>query len=148
MAFAYVADTGIIHRTVAKGRAKVGPVRCHQNPNGYLYLKHNYKNVLYHRLAWFIHNGVWPDRVDHINGIKTDNRLVNLRDVSPAMNSQNMALSKRNKSGMQGIRRVSVNRWRADKSSTVLGHFACLGQAIKARQAAVADYHPNHGRRI
>ena len=42
-----------------------------------------------HRLIWLYVYGSWPENtIDHINGIKTDNRLENLRDVTQAVNIQ------------------------------------------------------------
>jgi hypothetical protein len=42
------------------------------------------------RLAWFITHGEWPqNEIDHINRVRDDNRLVNLRDVTPTENSNN-----------------------------------------------------------
>lgn len=60
-----------------------------------------------HRLALFYVNGAWPDGdVDHINGIRSDNRLENLR---PATRSQNLHNPNRKKnssntSGFPGVR--------------------------------------------
>jgi hypothetical protein len=48
------------------------------------------KNIKLHRLAWFFIYRVWPDmQLDHINGIRTDNRIVNLRLVTQEQNSAN-----------------------------------------------------------
>ena len=42
-------------------------------------------------MAWFLTYGRWPQNtIDHINRVKTDNRLLNLRDVSQEANSRNM----------------------------------------------------------
>ena len=46
--------------------------------------------LLVHRVVWFLHKGYWPDTIDHINGVRTDNRIENLRDVSQAQNSTNV----------------------------------------------------------
>lgn len=43
-----------------------------------------------HRLAWLYVHGAWPTHViDHINGVRTDNRIANLRDVPHTVNKQN-----------------------------------------------------------
>jgi hypothetical protein len=34
-------------------------------------------------------HGRWPVQIDHINGVKTDNRCINLREASPRTNSEN-----------------------------------------------------------
>lgn len=50
-----------------------------------------------HRLAWLITNRCWPSgQIDHINRIKTDNRIINLRDVSPGLNKQNQVKAQAN----------------------------------------------------
>lgn len=50
--------------------------------------------------------------VDHINGVRSDNSINNLRVVSSSGNRKNTAKSKRNKSGFCGIRyRSDKNAW-------------------------------------
>jgi hypothetical protein len=45
-----------------------------------------------HRLAWFYVHGVWPTHtIDHINRVRTDNRIANLRDVTMRENNLNKA---------------------------------------------------------
>lgn len=44
-----------------------------------------------HRLAWLWIHGEWPDTIDHINGVRTDNRLENLRNVTVTTNNSNIA---------------------------------------------------------
>lgn len=61
-----------------------------------------------HRLAWLYVYGEWPKKhIDHINGIRDDNRICNLRDVSCAENAQNIRQpSKNNKAGHLGVQKV------------------------------------------
>jgi hypothetical protein len=45
-----------------------------------------------HRVVWAIHHGRWPEmHIDHINRVRNDNRIENLRDVTPAENNRNAA---------------------------------------------------------
>jgi hypothetical protein len=43
-----------------------------------------------HHIVWAIYYGRWPTKhIDHINRIRDDNRIENLREVTPAENAQN-----------------------------------------------------------
>lgn len=58
--------------------------------NGYLKIKVGGKRLSAHRIAWLFVTGEWPsDMIDHINGVRSDNRFSNLRDASRAVNQQN-----------------------------------------------------------
>lgn len=48
------------------------------------------RRYLAHRLAFFYVNGRWPkEEIDHINGIRGDNRIYNLREASRKENARN-----------------------------------------------------------
>lgn len=110
---------------------------------------------LAHRVAWALHYGTWPDGwMDHINGIRTDNRILNLRVVDPSENSRNSALSSLNKTGVPGVfYGARTNRWKAyinvNRRRVELGSHSTLESAVSARRAAEREFgfHPNHGRR-
>ena len=128
---------------------------CSTRPNGagYLELSIRGKKFLQHRVAWFIMTGTWPVEVDHINGVTTDNRAVNLRSVSHQSNQRNMKLFRSNTSGHTGVRWNKINnKWRAvivvDAKEINLGSFLKLDDAIKARKLAEQKFgfHENHGR--
>jgi hypothetical protein len=122
--------------------------------NGYLYGKIAGQKHYAHRIAWLLANGEWPSGdIDHINGDRTDNRALNLRDVPHALNQRNMKRSKANSSGFTGVVFVkSRNLWQASVKvggrNIYLGRFVQLEDAALARRAAEAAYgfHPNHGR--
>lgn len=105
-----------------------------------------------HRVIWAIVHGKWPKFIDHINGDRTDNRLVNLREVTKAENAQNQ---KRRSDNTSGVLVVSWSRehgkWRARIQNGPrrmdLGLFDDLADAAAACKKAMADlgYGPNHG---
>lgn len=68
-----------------------------------------------HRLAWFYVTGKWPDsEIDHINGIKDDNRLCNLRLSGKNGNRQNVGITLNNTSGEKGVSFTKIfKKWRA-----------------------------------
>lgn len=70
--------------------------------------------ILAHRLAWLYVHGNWPSQyIDHINGIRTDNRLVNLRNASHAQNHQNRRKAANgSRSGFLGVA-FAQGRWAA-----------------------------------
>lgn len=106
-----------------------------------------------HQVAWALHYGEWPHGpIDHINGVRDDNRIENLRIVTPSENSRNRKQSKRNKTGATGVVEFKPGRWRAyigtDAGNIHLGVFYSMDEAVGARKLAEIQhgYHPNHGR--
>lgn len=73
-----------------------------------------------HRLAWLYENGRWPERnIDHINGIKDDDRIENLRDVPESTNIQNQTRPHANgSSGFLGVSKYG-KKWRAEINKKV-----------------------------
>lgn len=72
--------------------------------SGYIRIKVNYVTYLAHRLAWYYIHGNWPTQfIDHINGIGTDNRIINLREATETQNKYNTRLARKNKCGYRGV---------------------------------------------
>ena len=152
--FSYDHDTGIISRLVPKAAGKVGPVGIKPTVNGYIHVSCKGQKVLQHRLAWLLMTGAWPtDEIDHINGIKTDNRWENLRSVSSRGNKLNRQRQQNNKSGVNGVHwHKPANKWRAvisiNRKPIYIGIFDDIRDAEAARKRAEEKYgfHKNHGR--
>lgn len=104
-----------------------------------------------HRVVWFMTHGEWPSHeVDHINGIRTDNRPENLRNVTRLMNSQNVGAAHVTNSttGLLGTHYHASNgkNFRAqiwvNGKNRHIGYFETAMQAHQAYLEAKAALHP------
>jgi hypothetical protein len=99
-----------------------------------------------HRVAWFLYYGVWPkDQIDHINNIRTDNRVVNLREASQKENNGNMKKRRNCSSNYKGIYwDNSCNKWictiTIDYSRKYLGSYHNEEEAALAYNKAALEY--------
>lgn len=119
------------------------------NNKGYLRTGIKRKEYMIHRLAWLYVYGVMPkNQIDHINGVRSDNRICNLRESTNAENQQNQRKPKsNNQSGFLGVlmckrdgnfkARIGIN-----------GEYKWLGifnTAIEAHEAYLEEKRKLHG---
>jgi hypothetical protein len=120
---------------------------------GYLKLKVDGKVYFAHRVAWYLTYDKLPKgEIDHINHIKTDNRICNLRDVSHSENMRNQSIAKNNKSGTLGVfwskkDKMWVSKITINSNRIYLGAYKDKELAIFIRKEAesVYKFHNNHG---
>lgn len=149
--FRYDEASGQLFWRVNRGRtAKAGQVAGHVDS------KHRYRVIRFlgrltmaHRIAWLYVHGVWPSGdIDHINGVRDDNRIENLRDVSRSANLQNQRqASRNNKCGMLGVSLHKetgkfVAQIMAGRKQKYLGLFDTAEEAHAAYLRAKAELHP------
>lgn len=109
-----------------------------------------------HRIIWLYVYGKWPSgEIDHINHIRNDNRIENLRVVSNKDNLKNKSLPKSNKSGIMGVHWLRRDkRWKVaikiDGKTKYLGLYQKKEDAAKARKETEIKYgfHKNHGKSL
>lgn len=126
----------------ARGHVKAGKrAGSLHRSSGYRMLKINGRRYSEHRLAWFYVHGQWPaGDLDHVDGARANNRIVNLREASRSQNIFNSKLV-RSSSGVRGVTwNKRERRWKAnlkkDQQVIHLGTFETLPDAIAARAEA------------
>ena len=143
--FSYDPDTGILTwKDPSKfSNRKAGTAAGYKAHNGYMQLKVDYRLYLAHRLVWLYVHGEWPvNDIDHINGVRDDNRVANLRDVSRQVNLQNQRKAShgpiRNPSNT-GLLGTYFNKRRrsfiAHISNPITGKYEYLGGYATAEEA-------------
>jgi hypothetical protein len=137
----YSPETGLFKWKIAHSRrVHVGDVAGSTSIKGYILIGVDGFVYRAHRLVWLYVHGEFPKHyIDHINGIKTDNRIENLRDVSSKINNENQKYApSHNKScGVLGVsREKNHRRWRAvitiDKKQVHIGYFDTIEEAEAA----------------
>jgi len=149
----YNQDTGEFTWRVNRGGNRSGTVAGSMNGSGYILIQIDGKSYKAHRLAWLYEHGAWPPAdMDHINHIRTDNRLDNLRPVTRSENMRNASKYSHNSSGVTGVHwHKDCKKWRAfisvDGKQLHLRLFDCSFDALVTRLLAEQKYgyHKNHG---
>ena len=89
-----------INRT---GKAKQGTKAGCLLGKGYRSCKIQGQQFLVHRIIFLYHHGYLPKFIDHINGVKDDNRVENLREATLSQNNSNSKIRSNNTSGIKGV---------------------------------------------
>ncbi|MPX15391.1 HNH endonuclease signature motif containing protein [Moraxella catarrhalis] len=124
-----------------------------KNSAGYRVISLFGKRYLEHRLAWFYVHGEMPKHeIDHINQIRDDNRISNLRQVTRSENQRNKTRkdSRVDEIGIWWCRRrkryiaeITLNGKKVYQKS-----FKDIDEAIQQRKAKALElgFHENHGK--
>lgn len=143
----YDPETGIFTSLISRGSIKPGDVINGCKSHGYLVTRID--DVLYrlHRLAWLYMYGEWPKGdTDHLNMIRDDNRIINLREATRSENMRNSIGRSNNLSGVKGVSFDKArNKWQAhisvNKTHIALGRFDTKERAANAYKNAAKNLH-------
>lgn len=98
------------------GKSRIrGAAAGYVNGDGYIVVETGGKAVAAHRIVWLMHHGVWPQgEIDHLNGVRNDNKIENLRDVERLTNTENRrSASRHSRSGWLGVEQLKSGQFRA-----------------------------------
>lgn len=137
----YDRNTGVFKWKINRTVRKSGDVAGFLTMYGYVSIGLDGFVVMAHRLAWIYVHGTAPvGSIDHINGNRKDNRIVNLRDVTHCVNTQNVRkVRSNNTSGLLGVSSSASKSkpWKA--SITVNGKTRYIG-IYKTKEDAHSAY--------
>jgi hypothetical protein len=114
------------------------------NSDGRKSISVNKKRYLSSRIIFLHQKGYLPNMIDHVNGIKTDNRIENLRSATSFTNNQNAKVRKDNNSGVKGVS-LKNGKWyvqlKVNGVKKSFGYFKDLELADLVAQEARNKYH-------
>lgn len=127
------------------------PTGAATSSGGYMQLYIMKKRYSSHRVVWKMMTGDDPkELIDHINGIRHDNRWANLREANRVGNNQNARINF-GQSGHRGVVRYIHSdrpwggKWKARISTPEgrihLGIFDTIGEASAAYEAYAKELH-------
>lgn len=155
--FKYGPETGLLIGKVTAGnnRFHAGtPVGC-SSPDGYLRVRVDKVLHPVHRVCCLPACGSLPDdmQAGHVNHVRDDNRLCNIRIADNTINSRNASTGKDNTTGVCGVyadkRRVKkyCAEIKVNRVKEFPGYSDTSDEAAAARREAELKYgfHSNHG---
>jgi hypothetical protein len=150
--FNYNPETGELSWKIKRGKCFPGKVITCRNDKGYVLVRLNDRNYRVHRIIWAMVYDKWPEfEIDHINGIRDDNKIDNLREATRAQNMKNLVTPVTNKTGFKGVSwHKAAQKWqahiRADGINYYLGIFDNPEDAHKAYVEASQKMHGIFGK--
>lgn len=148
----YDQETGIFISKVSRGNVKAGKEIGRDNGFGYLRFEVLGIQLFCHRVAFCLVHGYEPPVVDHINRIRSDNRICNLRAADVCLNNRNADKKHYGKSGFKGASfHKERGKWRANIRNggklIYLGYFESVIEAAFAYDVASLELHGEYGKR-
>jgi hypothetical protein len=144
----YEHNSGRIINRTQRGNIPVGKVLGTSTGGGYMTLNVCGVTMYCHRVAFAMHNGFWPEMVDHIDGDVANNKASNLRASNKILNARNAASKNKNKFRGACKRRYGWEVFiRSNGKQIWLGNFKNEVEAAFRYDLASLEHHGEHGRR-
>jgi hypothetical protein len=131
----------MVRRFSVRG-SNAGTIIGTMKPKGYLVAVVDGKMYRVHHLVWFWHHGSWATELDHINRVRHDNRIENLRPCTHTQNLGNMRPRVHKYKGVTFCKQTG--KWRAqitvDYSHVCLGRHTSIEEAARAYNKAAIEH--------
>lgn len=152
----YNPTTGHFTWRVGGSGTPIGATAGTRGSAGYIMICVNRRSYPAHRLAWFYMYRHWPNaEIDHIDGVRDNNAISNLRDVSRSENQRNQYRCRKSKSGALGVHWSAPHKaWRVaihiDGRTRTIGLYKDIEEAKAARKEANKKhgYSDRHGEQV
>lgn len=149
----YDHETGVFRRLLGVRGHAAGEVAGSINNLGYVQIKLDGSLFGAHRLAWLYVHGVWPAAlIDHIDRDRANNRIANLREVTPSQNAQNSGAHRDSSSAFKGVSLHKKGRWRAeithDGTTKFLGVYPSEQEAAQAYLLKSIELHTHRAANV
>lgn len=146
----YDPETGTLRWKISNlgGTVRAGRIAGSFDREGYRRIRLDGSDYRGHRIAWLRFYGEWPAGIlDHLNGVKSDNRITNLRLASNSENAQNRRFGNQNSaSKLLGAHwNKTANCWQSGiKFGGKIHHLGLFATAEEAHEAYKAAKRRNH----
>lgn len=147
--FSYREDGNLVWKVCLSNRKPAGSIVGGLTTAGYRKFRVDGKYYLVHRVIYLLHNKKWPEGdIDHQYGIRSDNRIGEIRDVSHSVNLENQHRAKsHNRSGVLGVWPSGRKNkpWRSaivvNGKAKHIGRFATIEETSQAYLNAKRELH-------
>jgi hypothetical protein len=149
----FKCERGGLVRAVTCKSSKAGSIAGTKTAKGYIRVSVDGKRYNAHGLVFLYHHGYMPKFIDHINGIRDDNRIENLRECTESENGMNRKKIKGCSSKYKGVSwNRSSKKWKSsiklNGKAVSLGEFWCedvASQVVRIKRLEMHGEFANHG---
>ena len=139
---AYDPETGIVRWKKHRWKTKVGCLAGTEDHYGYIVVYIDGRQYRMHRIVFLMVEDRWPNgEIDHINGLRYDNRWCNLREVSVKENRANRHFRDKTSHLPKGVG-IGAGKYIAVFKGKNIGEFDTLSTAHVAWCRAALEHDP------
>ena len=142
----YTEDGSLVWVFLPRRKERIGRIAGSLNStDGYIYIKSLGRRVGAHRVVFYKHHGWVPEAIDHINRVRSDNRIENLRDAKTnSNNGANQTIRMDGSSEFKGVcwdknRSKWIASIKIDGRTRFLGRFKLEADAAKSYDVAAVE---------